>query len=164
MLDLLPDLFDHYPDDLTLIQLDWRAFGAKAIFHGEVVTVSCFEDNSKVKQLLATPGAGKVLVVDGQGSMNRALLGDMIAQSAMDNGWEGVVIKGCIRDAGTINSFNVAVKALGTNPIKTAKRDLGEVNCSINIAGVEIRPGMHIYGDLNGVACSNKPLDLSVIS
>ncbi|WP_394131787.1 putative 4-hydroxy-4-methyl-2-oxoglutarate aldolase [Shewanella maritima] len=163
MLDLLPDLFDQYSDQLTLIPLNWQSFGSKTIFHGEVVTISCFEDNSKVKQTLATPGLGKVLVVDGQGSMARALLGDMIAQSAIDNQWQGIIIKGCIRDAGTINSFDIGVKALGTNPIKTRKLDQGEVNIDINLADVEIKPGMYIYADLNGIAISETALDMSFI-
>ena len=164
MLDLLPDLFDHYPEQLTLLSNQWKAFGAKSIFYGEVVTVKCFEDNSKVKSELAKKGHGKVLVVDGGGSTRRALLGDMIALSACDNGWEGIIINGCIRDAGTINTMLIGVQALGANPIKTDKKGVGEVNVTIEIAGISISPGMMIYADLNGVAVSRQALDLAILA
>lgn len=153
--DLLPDLFDAFPEKLNLVNQPWINYAGKAVFAGEIVTVSCFEDNSKVKAVLATPGQGKVLVVDGQGSFARALLGDLIAQSALDNGWEGIVISGCIRDAGAIAKMPFGVKALGTTPIKTEKRDLGELNVPITLAEVSILPGMMLYADLNGIAVSH---------
>ena len=87
MLDLLPDLFDQHPEQLSLANEAFIDYGKNTLFSGEIVTVSCFEDNSKVKELLATEGTGKVLVVDGKGSMNRALLGDMIAENAVKNNW-----------------------------------------------------------------------------
>jgi len=164
MLDLLPDLFDHYPDQLTLLSHPWKTFGAKTIFYGEVVTVKCFEDNSKVKSELAKNGQGKILVIDGGGSTRRALLGDMIAYNAFENGWEGIIINGCIRDVATINTMMIGVQALGTNPIKTVKKNVGEVNTVIEIAGVIISPGMMIYADLNGIAVSKQTLDLTVLA
>jgi regulator of ribonuclease activity A len=158
--DLLPDLFDSFADKLQLVNEAWCNYGGRAIFTGEVVTVSCFEDNSKVKAQLAQPGVGKVLVVHGQGSFAKALLGDMIAKSALDNGWEGIVIYGCIRDAGAIGKMPIGVKALGVNPIKTEKRDLGEVNVPLDIGKVTITPGMMLYADLNGIAVSESALSL----
>ncbi|MCW3173790.1 putative 4-hydroxy-4-methyl-2-oxoglutarate aldolase [Shewanella subflava] len=160
MLDLLPDLFDHYPQELQLINLPWQTFGQHTVFTGQIITVKCFEDNSKVKDVLATPGHGKVLVVDGGGSNRRALLGDMIAQSAVDNGWQGIVIYGCIRDVATINSMNIGVKALGVNPIKTDKKGLGETGIDLEINSINIKNGMTIYADLNGVAISDVALAL----
>jgi regulator of ribonuclease activity A len=152
--DLLPDLFDVFPEQLQLIEQAWINYGAKPIFVGQVVTVSCFEDNSKVKAELAKPGHGKVLVVDGQGSFAKALLGDLIAKSALDNGWEGIVIYGCIRDAGAIANMPLGVKALGVCPIKTQKLDLGEINVPLRIAKIPVLPGMMLYADLNGIAVS----------
>lgn len=160
MLDLLPDLFDQYPQELQLINLPWLSFGQRNIFSGQIVTVKCFEDNSKVKSILSQPGQGKVLVVDGGGSTRRALLGDMIAKNAVDNGWNGIVIYGCIRDAAAINTMNIGVKAIGVNPIKTEKRDLGEIGVSLEINSIEIFDGMMIYADLNGVAISRSVLSL----
>ncbi|ALO33638.1 ribonuclease [Colwellia sp. MT41] len=161
MLDLLPDLFDQYPEQLSLVQVPFNDYGKNIIFSGEIVTVACFEDNSKVKELLATDGTGKVLVVDGKGSMKRALLGDMIAENAVKNNWQAVVINGCIRDAGTIATLAIAVKALGCNPIKTEKLGVGDINIVVNFAGIDFIPGWTIYGDANGLAVSEARLTLS---
>ena len=161
MLDLLPDLFDQYPEKLSLADQAFIDYGKKTIFYGKIVTVSCFEDNSKVKELLATDGTGKVLVVDGKGSLNRALLGDMIAENAVKNNWQAVVINGCIRDAGTIATLALAVKALGCNPIKTEKLGVGDINITVNFAGIEFIPGWFVYGDANGLAVSEAKLILS---
>ncbi|NQY50994.1 MAG: putative 4-hydroxy-4-methyl-2-oxoglutarate aldolase [Colwellia sp.] len=161
MLDLLPDLFDQYPKKLTLAQVPFNDYGKEVIFSGEIVTVACFEDNSKVKELLATDGTGKVLVVDGKGSLNRALLGDMIAENAVKNNWQAVVINGCIRDAGTIGTLEIAVKALGCNPIKTEKLGIGDINLTVNFAGIDFIPGQYIYGDGNGLAVSQTKLTLT---
>jgi len=154
MLDLLPDLYDIYPNALTLAQPLFTDFGQKKIFYGEIVTVSCFNDNSKVKALVDTDGTGKVMVVDGKGSTAHALLGDMLAEKAVKNGWQAIVINGCIRDAGTIATLNLGVKALGCCPIKTEKLGIGDVNIPITFAGVYFIPGQFIYGDSNGLAVS----------
>jgi regulator of ribonuclease activity A len=160
MLDLLPDLFDEFAGQLHLAKKPFQNFGKKSIFYGEIVTVSCFEDNSKVKEILATNGQGKVLVVDGKASMNRALLGDLIAESAVKNHWQAVVINGCVRDAATINTLNIAVKALGCNPIKTEKLGAGDVNVTVKFADLKFIPGWFIYGDTNGLAVSQTLLPL----
>jgi regulator of ribonuclease activity A len=160
MLDLLPDLFDRYPEQLTLVKLPFIDYGKQIIFSGEIVTVACFEDNSKVKELLANDGKGKVLVVDGKASMNRALLGDLIAESAIENNWQAIVINGCIRDAATIATLNIAVKALGCNPIKTEKLGVGEINVILHFAEIDFIPGHYIYGDRNGLAVSESLLTL----
>jgi len=160
MLDLLPDLFDEYPNQLSLASVPFQDFGGSTCFCGEIFTVDCFNDNSKVKALLATPGEGKVLVVDGHGTMNRALLGDMIAESAVNNNWQAVVINGCIRDAGTIATLPIAVKALGTCPIRTEKLGQGTTNIDVFFAGLKFSPGQFIYGDKNGLAISETLLSL----
>lgn len=160
MLDLLPDLFDQYEQQLQLAEPLFNDYGGKAIFSGEIVTVSCFNDNSKVKELVATDGTGKVMIVDGKGSLTRALLGDMLAEQAVANGWQGIIINGCIRDAGTIATLTLGVKALGCNPIKTEKLGVGEINQNISFAGLEFIAGHYVYGDTNGLAISEKQLIL----
>lgn len=160
MLDLLPDLFDDFAEQLTLAQPIFSDYGGKTIFSGEIVTVSCFNDNSKVKALVATDGTGKVMVVDGKGSKTNALLGDMLAEKAVENGWQGIVINGCIRDAGTIATLPLGVKALGCCPIKTEKLGVGETNIPVKFAGLEFKNGHYIYGDANGLAISEKELTL----
>jgi regulator of ribonuclease activity A len=160
MLDLLPDLYDIYPNALTLAEPLFSDFGGKKIFYGKIVTVSCFNDNSKVKALVDTDGTGKVMVVDGKASITKALLGDMLAEKAVQNGWQGIVINGCIRDAGTIRTLDLGVKALGCCPIKTEKLGIGDVNIPIAFAGVHFIPGHFIYGDSNGMAISETLLSL----
>ncbi|QDZ91239.1 putative 4-hydroxy-4-methyl-2-oxoglutarate aldolase [Shewanella decolorationis] len=164
MLDLLPDLFDHYPSKLTLLPIQFRPYGGKRLFWGEVVTVKCFEDNSKVKEILAQPGHGKVLVVDGGASPRRALLGDLIAQSALDNGWQGVIVNGYVRDVARLSTFNLGVYALGAMPIKTEKLNQGQINVPIEIGGVTVKPGMMIYVDENGVAISEELLNFAFLN
>lgn len=160
MLDLLPDLFDDYSEQLQLAEPLFNDYGGTTIFSGEIVTVSCFNDNSKVKELVATDGTGKVMVVDGKASSTNALLGDMLAEKAVANGWQAIVINGCIRDAGTIATLPLGVKALGCNPIKTEKLGIGEVNIDIQFAGLNFKAGQFIYGDANGLAISEKQLVL----
>lgn len=160
MLDLLPDLYDLYPEKLQLAAPIFNDYGGKTIFEGEIVTVSCFNDNSKVKELAATDGTGKVMVVDGKGSIIRALLGDMIAEKAVKNGWQGIVINGCIRDAGTIATLELGVKALGCNPIKTEKLGVGDINLDVTFANLTFKAGQYIYGDANGLAISEEKLIL----
>ena len=122
------------------------------------MTVKCHEDNSKVKALAATPGAGKVMVVDGGGSMRRALLGDMIADSAAHNGWEGIIIYGCVRDVDALAMTDLGVQALGSIPLKTAKRDLGDIDIPVTFGGVTFVPGEYVYADNNGVIVAPQPL------
>jgi len=160
MLDLLPDLFDLYPEQLQLAQPLFNDYGGNTIFSGEIVTVSCFNDNSKVKELVATNGTGKVMVVDGKASKTNALLGDMLAEKAVENGWQAIVINGCIRDAGTISTLPLGVKALGCNPIKTEKLGVGDTNIDITFAGLDFIPGHFIYGDINGLAISKERLTI----
>ncbi|MCL2914878.1 putative 4-hydroxy-4-methyl-2-oxoglutarate aldolase [Shewanella corallii] len=164
MLDLTPDICDRWPDDCILLPVNFNQYGGRKIFHGEVVTVKCFEDNSRVKELLAGPGDGKVLVVDGGGACRRALLGDLIGESAVKYRWAGVVIFGAIRDAGTLATLELGVQALGTVPFKTDRKGLGEINVPIDIGGVTVSPGMYLYADSNGILVSNCELDLSELS
>ena len=159
--DLLPDLCDEFPEAVAVFETQFRSFGQHETFSGQAVTIKCFEDNSLVKKLVGTPGHGKVMVVDGGASMRRALIGDMLAEEAIANGWAGVVINGCIRDAATINQMAIGVKALGTIPIKTDKRGLGDQDITIRFAGVTVNPGDWVYADLNGVLISAEKLELA---
>jgi len=160
MLDLLPDLCDKFPDDVKVLECQFNDYGQQLIFSGQIVTVKCFEDNSIVKQQVNTSGLGRVLVVDGGGSTRRALLGDLLAEAAVKNGWSGLVINGYIRDVETIDTLKIGVKALGATPIKTEKKGIGELNIDICFAGVSISADDWLYADRNGVVISKKPLTL----
>jgi regulator of ribonuclease activity A len=145
------DLYDLHGDALQSLPLQLRSFGGTAQFEGPIRTVRCFQDNALVKQVLQTPGDGAVLVVDGAGSLETALMGDLIAQSAVDAGWAGVVIHGCVRDSVALGRMPLGVKALGTNPRKSAKDGIGEVDVPVEFGGVLFRPGARLYADEDGI-------------
>ncbi|MGH3690407.1 MAG: ribonuclease E activity regulator RraA [Microbacterium sp.] len=145
------DLYDELEEGIQSLSLQLRSFGRRSAFDGPIRTVRCFEDNALVKAVLASPGEGAVLVVDGGGSLETALMGDLIAASAVANGWAGVVINGAIRDCVAIDALDLGVKALGTNPRKSAKLGAGERDVPLVIGGVVFRPGAHLYSDEDGI-------------
>ena len=155
-----PDLCDEHPDLVTALEPMMNNYGGRDTFGGEIVTVKCFEDNSVVKEQVAMPGKGKVMVVDGGGSLRRALLGDMLAAKAAENEWEGIVIYGCIRDVDVIFQTDLGVMALSTHPMKTEKRGIGDLNISVTFGGVTFQPGQYLYADNNGVIVSPKKLKM----
>jgi regulator of ribonuclease activity A len=146
-----PDLCDRYPETIRVLAAGFADFGGREAFGGPAVTVKCFEDNSKVKGLAATPGEGRVMVVDGGGSLRRALLGDMIAAQAQANGWSGLVIAGAVRDVEALRTLDLGVKALGAIPVRTEKRGLGDVDVPVEVGGVVVRPGDRVFADATGV-------------
>jgi len=156
---LTPDLCDKYPDLVRVVEPIFKNYGGKSSFGGQIVTIKCHEDNSVVKETAGTAGNGKIIVVDGRGSLRRALLGDLIAENAVQNGWEGFIIYGCIRDVDTISTMNLGVKALNTNPLKTEKKGIGDLNIPVSFAGVTFKPGEYVYADSNGIIVSSKPLN-----
>ncbi|NVD07470.1 putative 4-hydroxy-4-methyl-2-oxoglutarate aldolase [Vibrio sp. JPW-9-11-11] len=161
MNDITPDICDKHEDNVTLLELPLHSFGRKFAFYGEIVTVRCYHDNSKVREMLSQDGTGKVLVVDGHGSCQKALLGDQLAILAIDNHWEGVIVNGAVRDVAMMSEMDLGIKALGTCPFKTEKRDAGEVNVTLTIHNQMIQPGDYIYADWNGVLMSTELLDWS---
>ena len=148
------DLYDDHEGTVETCSLQFRDFGAKGRFFGPVRTVSCLNDNSVFRELLGDPGNGGVIVVDGQGSTERALMGDMLAARGAANGWSGVVIYGVIRDSADIAGIDIGVKALGTNPAKSIKEGKGEIDCPIEFGGVRFSPGAWVYCDADGVLVS----------
>ncbi len=152
------DLCDDHPDDVRVCEPMFGGFGGRSAFGGEIVTVKCHEDNSRVKELLATPGKGKVLVVDGGGSLRCALMGDMIGESAVQNGWEGVVINGCVRDVDALAELDLGVHALAAIPLKSVRKGVGETGLDITFGGVTFVQGQYVYADNNGVIVSGKKL------
>jgi regulator of ribonuclease activity A len=145
------DLYDEHGEALASLPLQLQNLGGRAAFEGPIRTIRCFEDNGLVKSTLATPGDGAVLVVDGAGSLNSALMGDMIAASAVANGWAGVVINGPIRDRVALSGLDLGVKALGSNPRKSAKAGAGEVDVPVEFGGVTFTPGKRLYSDEDGI-------------
>ena len=154
-----PDLCDEYPE-VEVLEPMFNNYGGKESFGGQVVTIKCHEDNSLVKKNVDEDGTGKVMVVDGGGSLRNALLGDMLAEKAAKNGWEGIVVYGCIRDVDVIMETDLGVQALATHPRKTEKKGIGEMNVPVKFGGVTIKPGQYIYADNNGVIVSDNALQM----
>lgn len=151
------DLCDAHPE-VQVLSLPFREFGALRAFSGRVRTVRAPEDNSLVRTALEEPGEGSVLVVDGGGSMRVALLGDNLALLAVKNGWAGVIVYGCIRDSAAISGMALGVMALGTCPRKSEKKNAGERDVTVEVAGVRIHPGQFIYADPDGVIVAQHEL------
>jgi regulator of ribonuclease activity A len=145
------DLYDERGDELDSLALQLHDLGGRVAFDGPVRTVRCHRDNALVKEVLATPGDGAVLVIDGGGSLESALVGDLIAASAVENGWAGIIVFGAIRDRTAIAELSIGLKALGSNPRKSAKAGIGEVDVPVTIAGVAFVPGRHVWADADGI-------------
>lgn len=144
------DLFDERGDELQSVSIQFLRLGRRA-FDGPIRTIRCFQDNALVKRTLAERGDGKVLVIDGGGSLETALIGDLIAASAVENGWAGVVVHGAVRDRVAIDGLDLGVKALGSNPRKSSKAGTGEVDEVLAFGGVSFRPGAHLWSDEDGI-------------
>ncbi len=149
-----PDLCDENEGKVKVATPMFQAYGGKTRFHGQIQTVKVFEDNVFVRDLLSEPGTGKVLVVDGGGSLRCALVGDLIAAMAQKNGWEGIIVYGCIRDSGVINGIDIGVRALNTNPLKSIKQGAGYKNIPVTFAGITFEPGEFVYVDEDGIITS----------
>ena len=148
---LTADLYDERGDELQSVPLQFQTIGGRAQFSGPIRTVTCFEDNALLKSILSTPGNGAVLVIDGGGSLNSALMGDMIADLAVANGWSGAIINGAVRDRIAIGALDLGVKALGSNPRKSSKTGAGIADAVVEIAGVVFTPGRTVYCDEDGI-------------
>lgn len=157
---LTPDLCDAYPELVRVVEPMFVNYGGRPSFGGQIVTIKCFEDNSLVREQVAENGKGKVLVVDAGASFRRACLGDMLAEKAVANGWEGIIMYGCIRDVDAIAELDLGVQALGSHPMKTEKRGLGDLNVEVVFGGVTFTPGEYIYADNNGVIVSSQSLSM----
>lgn len=153
-----PDLYDQWGESLQISEPGLQHYGGKDTFYGQIATVKCFEDNSKVGECVRSPGHGRVLVVDGGGSPRRALLGDMLAQHAVDNGWAGIVIYGCLRDVEEIIDMPIGVMALGATPRKTEKLGEGQTEVPVAFCNLRMQPGDWLYADRNGIAVADKAL------
>jgi len=152
------DLSDAHGDALRIADPIFSDFGARTTFAGPVATVKVFEDNALVRSRLESPGEGRVLVVDGGGSLRRALVGDVLVSLAVANGWEGLVVYGCIRDRAEMATMPFGIKALAAHPRRSDKTGSGYVDVPVTFAGVTFTPGAWLYADADGIAVSARPL------
>ena len=154
-----PDLYDDFEDIATTCSTQFRDYGRLRRFSGPIRTVRCRNDNQLFRALMDEAGDGAVVVVDGDGSTEVALIGDIIAAKAAKNGWSGVVINGAVRDVDVLKDIDLGIKALGANPAKSIKRGEGTVDGIVEFGGVRFEPGHYIYCDENGVLVVPKPIE-----
>ena len=152
------DICDEFPDHVEVAEPLLRQFGGRRHFSGPVTTIKVHEDNLLVRRAVEQPGEGRVLVVDGGGSTRRALLGDILAGLAADNGWAGIVVNGCIRDSVDIAEIDVGVMALATVPRKSHKHGVGEIDVSVSFAGLTFRANRYVYADEDGLLLAHRKL------
>lgn len=158
-MDLLTtDICDAHETAVRVVEPMFSSFGARAAFHGRIATLKLFEDNSLVRAALESPGESRVLVIDGGGSLRRALVGDQLAALGVKNGWMGIVVYGCIRDSRAIGAMDIGVLAIDTHPMKTVKKNVGEADIPVTFGGVTFVPGEWLYADEDGVIVSTNPI------
>lgn len=153
-----PDICDAHPDKVHVVDPIFVNYGGRSAFGGRIVTVKCFEDNSVVKSQVAENGDGCVMVVDGGGSLRCALLGDILAARAVENGWAGLIIFGCIRDVDQIGKMDLGVQALNTIPIKSIRKGVGERNIPVTFGKVTFYPDQYVYADNNGIITTTRAM------
>lgn len=144
------DICDEY-EDIQICQSIFKSYGGKDKFNGKIRTVTAIEDNSYVKKLIDEKVSGDIMVVDGNGSMKCALLGDNLAKRAAANGWSGFIINGCIRDSEIISTIDIGIKALSTMPLKSEKKNVGEFGKDLKFANVSFKEGHYAYSDQDGI-------------
>lgn len=145
------DLVDEIGPGVVSCDLQFAQYGGRSQFAGPITTVRCFQDNALLKSVLAEPGNGGVLVVDGDGSLHSALVGDVIAGLGVDNHWAGLIINGAVRDASMLRTLDIGIKALGTNPRKSTKTGAGQRDVAVEFGGVVFAPGQIAYSDDDGI-------------
>ena len=148
---LTADLVDEIGPDVRSCDLQFGQYGGKSQFAGPIATVRCFQDNALLKSVLSEPGDGGVLVIDGDGSLHSALVGDLIAGLGVENGWAGLIINGAVRDVATLRKLELGIKALGTNPRKSTKTGDGQRDVAVEFGGVVFVPGEIAYSDDDGI-------------
>ncbi|GAY14195.1 ribonuclease E activity regulator RraA [Mycobacterium sp. shizuoka-1] len=149
------DLVDDIGPEVRSCDVQFRQFGGRTEFAGPISTVRCFQDNALLKAVLSEPGEGRVLVIDGDASVHTALVGDLIAELGRSNGWAGLIVHGAVRDASTLRTLDIGIKALGTNPRKSTKTGAGERDVAVSFGGVTFVPGDLAYSDDDGIVVTS---------
>lgn len=155
-----PDICDDHPNNIRILAPIFKSYGTQLHFGGQVITVQCFEDNSLIKALSAQQGNSRILVVDGGGSLKKALMGDVIAAAFIQNGWAGIVINGCVRDVEILNTLPFGIRALNSIPLRPAKKGQGSQGDTVVVAGVNINTGDYMVVDDTGIVVSDQPIHL----
>lgn len=153
------DLSDEYGDQLQVCQTAFHQYGGRLRVDGIIRTVLCYEDSVLLKRVIEQDGRGHILVVDGGGSLQRAIFGEKTARRAIASGWEGIIIYGATRDSAALAELPFAVKALGTTPLRALQTSKGALDVSVTFGGVTFRPGAHLWSDHDGIVAEASPDD-----
>ncbi|NRA59497.1 MAG: ribonuclease E activity regulator RraA [Psychrobium sp.] len=154
------ELCDMYLDSVDVVEPMFANFGGRSSFGGEVITIKCHEANGQIRDVLQRNGESKVLVIDGGGSLRRALVDFELAQIALDNDWEGIIVFGCVRDVDQIDELDIGIQALASIPVLANDNNDGDVDTPVNFGGVTFLPEDHVYADSTGIILSPEPLDI----
>lgn len=154
------ELCDLYADQVDVVEPIFSSFGGVSAFYGKVTTIKCFENNGLIAEVLEENGKGRVLVVDGGGAVRRGLIDAELAQLAADNGWEGIIVYGAVRQIQQLENINLGIHALAPIPVSADESNIGESDIPVNFGGVTFFPEDYIYADLTGIILSQEPLDL----
>lgn len=158
------ELCDLYSDQIDVVEPIFSSFGGASSFFGKITTVKCFESNGLIAKVLEEEGEGRVLLVDGGGAVRRALIDAELAQLAVDNGWEGIIVYGAVRQLDILERLEIGIHALAPIPVGADNTDIGEVDTPVNFGGVTFFPEDYVYADLTGIILSQELLDLNDIS
>ncbi|GLP97432.1 ribonuclease E activity regulator RraA [Paraferrimonas sedimenticola] len=154
------ELCDMYPERVDVVEPMFSNFGGITSFGGAISTIKCFEDISLISEVVATPGNGRVLLIDGGGSLRRAIFDAQLAEVALENGWEGVVVYGCVRDVDALEDLELGIQAIASIPVGAESLGFGEGDVPVNFGGVTFLPDDHLYADSTGIILSPDPLDI----
>lgn len=155
-------LCDIYLDQVDVVEPMFSNFGGRASFAGQLTTIKCFEDNSVIREVLERDGIGRVLLVDGGGSLRRALIDSELATIAEENEWEGIVVYGCVREIDELEEMNLGIQALASIPVGASAQGIGELDVAVNFGGVTFLPEDYLYADSTGIILSQEPLNVAI--
>ena len=154
------ELCDLYAEQVDVVEPIFSSFGGVSNFYGKLTTVKCFESNGLIAEVLEENGEGRVLVIDGGGAVRRGLIDAELAQLAVDNGWEGIIVYGAVRQIQQLENLDIGIHALAPIPVSADESSAGESDVPVNFGGVTFFPEDYIYADLTGIILSQEPLDL----
>ncbi|RXJ73481.1 ribonuclease E activity regulator RraA [Veronia nyctiphanis] len=154
------ELCDTFPDQIDVLEPMFSSYGGRNSFGGQIRTIKCFEDSGLIRSTVAEDGEGKILLIDGGGSLRRALVDVDIASLAAENGWEGIIVYGCVRDVDAIDEIDIGIQALASIPVGADDNSIGELDIPVNFGGVTFLPEDHVYADTTGVILSQEPIDV----
>ena len=154
------ELCDLYAEQVDVVEPIFSSFGGVSNFYGKVTTVKCFESNGLIAEVLEENGEGRVLVIDGGGAVRRGLIDAELAQLAVDNGWEGIIVYGAVRQIQQLENLDIGIHALAPIPVSADESSAGESDIPVNFGGVTFFPEDYIYADLTGIILSQELLDL----